>query len=57
MQSGPAFWLLLLTVGVIALGAAMSYGVSRNRTRTRAERRLTEAATRREYEVKDRDRR
>jgi hypothetical protein len=57
MQSGPAFWLLLLTVGVIALGAAMAYGASRNRTRTRAERHLTEAATRREYEIEDRDRR
>ncbi len=53
MESGSAFWLILLTFGVIALGAAMAYGLRRNQTRTAAEKSLTEAATRREYQVED----
>ncbi len=48
-------WLLLLTVGVIALGLAMAYGINRNRTRTPAEKQLTEAATRQEYRMEDKD--
>lgn len=48
-------WLLLLTVGVIALGLAMAYGLYRNRTRTLAEKQMTEAATRREYQMEDKD--
>lgn len=55
MQSGPALWLILLTLGVLALGAAMAYGASRNKRRTAAERELTEVATRREYQAEDRD--
>jgi hypothetical protein len=54
MQSGPVFWLMLLSVGVLALGLAMAYGISRNRTRTAGERHLTEAATRPEYQNEDR---
>ena len=27
--SGPSLWLILLTLGVLALGAAMAYGVLR----------------------------
>ena len=55
MESGPALWLMLLTIGVIALGAAMAYGIIQNRKRTRAEKALTEAATRREYQKEDSD--
>lgn len=57
MESGPAFWLIVLTVGVIALGLAMAYGMMRNRRRTPAERAQTEAATKREYAAEDRDER
>ena len=56
MESGPAFWLMLLTLGVVALGAAMMYGLRRNQTRTAAERHLTEVATKQEYRAEDRDR-
>ena len=55
MESGPTVWLLLLTVGAVALGAAIIYGMSQNRKRTPAEKALTEAATRREHEIEDRD--
>lgn len=48
-------WLLILTVGVIALGAAMAWGLVRNRARSPAERQITEAGTRREYQAEDRD--
>lgn len=53
--SGPSLWLILLTLGVLALGAAMAYGVLRNRKRTTGERIATEAATRQEYASEDRD--
>ncbi|MDP2782731.1 MULTISPECIES: hypothetical protein [Devosia] len=55
MESGPTFWLVLLTVGVAALGIAMAFAQWRNSKRTPAEKVLTEIATRREYEVEDRD--
>jgi hypothetical protein len=34
MDSGPALWLLLLTVEMIGLRVAMASGTGRNRTRT-----------------------
>jgi hypothetical protein len=56
MESGPTLWLLLLTIGVVALGLAIGYGISQNQKRTAAEKALTEAATQREYQQEDRDR-
>lgn len=53
--AGPALWLILLTVGVAVLGAAMIYGTAQNRKRTPTERVITEAETKREYEREDRD--
>jgi hypothetical protein len=53
--SGPAFWLILLTVGVIILGGAMAYGMMRNRQRRPTEKAMTDQATRREYQQEDRD--
>jgi hypothetical protein len=55
MQSGPSVWLILLTLGVVVLAVAIAYGIMRNRTRTPAEKVLTEAATRREQKIEDRD--
>lgn len=55
MESGPFFWLILLTLGVIILGVAMAYGLYRSQQRSRAEKALTEAATHEEYEREDRD--
>ena len=53
--SGPALWLVVLTVGVIALAAAIVYGMVRNRQRGPIERAVTEAATKEEYRREDRD--
>ena len=55
MQSGPAFWLILLTVGVAALGLLMAYASSRNKKRTAQERLQTEVATKQEYREEHRD--
>jgi cytochrome c-type biogenesis protein CcmH/NrfF len=53
--SGQTLWLILLTLGVVVLAAAIIYGMMRNRQRTRLEEVTTEAATRREYAEEDRD--
>ena len=53
--SGQTFWLILLTLGVIVLAAAVIYGTMRNRQRTPVEKAVTEAATVREYKREDRD--
>lgn len=53
--AGPAFWLILLTIGVIVLAGAIVYGTMRNRDRTVSERVATEVETKREYEREDRD--
>ena len=50
-----SLWLILLTIGVIALGAAMAYGLMRNRKRSLGERIATEAATKQEYREENRD--
>lgn len=52
---GQAFWLILLTLGVVVLGGAMVYGIMRNRHRTLSEKVTTEIETKREYEREDRD--
>ena len=53
--AGPGFWLILLTLGVVVLGAALAYGMLNNRKRTLAERVTTEVETRREYDRENRD--
>jgi hypothetical protein len=53
--AGPGLWLILLTLGVVVLGAALAYGMLNNRRRTLAERVTTEAETKREYDREDRD--
>ena len=55
MQSGPTLWLMLLTVGVAALGLIMAIGAMRNRKRTPQERVATEMATKQEYRKEERD--
>lgn len=55
MELGPFLWLLALTVGVVVLGGSMIYGMKRNSERSRVEKAMTEAGTRREYEVEERD--
>lgn len=53
--TGPALWLIVLTVGVIVLGGAMAYGMRRNRDRTPSEKVTTEVETRRGYEEQDKN--
>ena len=55
MESGPSLWLIVLTLGAVVLLAALIYGFYRGQQRSRAEKALTEAATRREYEREDQD--
>ena len=55
MESGPTLWLMLLTVGVTALGLVMAFGAMRNGKRTQHERNITEAATKQEYRAESRD--
>jgi hypothetical protein len=55
MESGPAFWLILLTVGVAALGFALVFAQQRNSNRTPVEKVLTEVTTRGEYRAEDRN--
>ncbi len=56
MSSGPSFWMIVLTLGAVALALAIIYGMRRNRERSLSEKAHTEAATRREYEREDQDR-
>lgn len=55
MESGPAFWLILLTIGVAALAFAIVFAQRRSSQRTPTEKVLTEVATRGEYRAEDRD--
>jgi mannose/fructose/N-acetylgalactosamine-specific phosphotransferase system component IIC len=55
MESGPTVWLLLLTVGVAALGLVLAIGAMRNGKRTAQERVVTEMATKQEYRAEERD--
>ena len=55
MESGPSLWLILLTLGVVALGGAMAYGMLQNRKRTRSEKAVTDTFARREARAEDRD--
>ena len=52
--AGPAFWLILLTIGVAALGIAMAYAKSRTSHRTPQEKAYTERAARAEQKAEDR---
>ena len=45
VQNGPMVPVALWWVGACLLGLALAYGIMRNRTRTRAEKDLTERAT------------
>ena len=54
--TGPALWLIVLTLGAFALAAALAYGALRNRRRSPAEKAVTEAATRQEYRQEDEER-
>lgn len=55
-NAGGDLWLLMTVFGVIVLGAAIAYGMIRNRRgMTPEKRRVEEEATRRTYEAEQRD--
>jgi hypothetical protein len=54
VQNGPMFPIALVWVGAAAIGLALVYGILRNRTRTRAEKQVTEQATKDLYAAEDR---
>ena len=49
VQNGPMLPVALWWVGAFVLGLAIAYGILRNRRRTRAEKALTEQATKNLY--------
>jgi hypothetical protein len=49
VQNGPMVPVALWWIGAFLLGLAMAYGIMRNRTRTRAEKDLTDRATKKLY--------
>mgnify|MGYP000391714769 CR=1 FL=1 len=52
---GPAFWLILLTIGVAVLGLALARARKRTSDRTPSEKAFTEAAARAERQAENRD--
>lgn len=55
MDIAPGLWLIILTVGIVALGMVMLTAQIRTKNRTPAEKANTEAATRAEYRREDED--
>jgi hypothetical protein len=55
VQNGPMVPVALWWIGAFLLGAILIYGIMRNRTRTRAEKDLTERATKDLYAREARD--
>ena len=49
-------WALVTVIGALVLALALGYGMWVNTKRSASDKRLTEAATKREYEVEDRAR-
>ena len=54
VETASHFPVALWFVGAVVLGLAMAYGIMRNRGRTRAEKEVTETATRKNYAEEDR---
>jgi len=52
LRPDPALWF----IGVGVLGLVIAYGILRNRSRTRAEKQITEQATKNVYAEGERDR-
>lgn len=55
-ETGSHLPVALWFVGAGVLGLVLAYGIIRNRSRTRAERQVTEQATKRRYAEEERDR-
>ena len=55
VQNGPMLPVALWWIGAFVLALAIAYGILRNRRRTRAEKELTERATKKLYAEEARD--
>jgi hypothetical protein len=55
-ETGSHFPVALWLIGAAVLGLAIAYGIIRNRSRTDAEKRITEHATKSRYAEEERDR-
>jgi phosphate/sulfate permease len=55
VQNGPMLPVAIWWIGSLVLGLVMAYGVIQNRRRTRAEKELTERATKKLYAEEARD--
>lgn len=55
-ETGSHLPVALWFVGAVVLGLVMAYGILRNRRRTRAEKQITEQATKSRYAEQERDR-
>lgn len=55
-ETGSHLPVALWFVGAAVLGLVMAYGILRNRRRTRAEKQITEQATKSRYAEQERDR-
>lgn len=56
VETGSHTPVALWFVGAVILGLAIAYGIMRNRSRTRAEKQITDQATRNNYAEEERDR-
>ena len=55
MADTSNLWFLMTVVGVIILGAALAYGLMRNRRMTHGQKDLSERSTERLYDAEQRD--
>ena len=56
VETGSHLPVALWFIGAAVLGLVIAYGIMRNRTRTRAEKHITEQATKNNYAEENRDR-
>ncbi|MBR1189451.1 hypothetical protein [Bradyrhizobium sp. AUGA SZCCT0160] len=56
VETGSHIPVALWFVGAVVLGLAIAYGIMRNRSRTRAEKQITDQATKDNYAEEERDR-
>jgi hypothetical protein len=56
VETGYHFPVALWFIGAAVLGLAIAYGIMRNRSRTRAEKHITDQATKNAYAEENRDR-
>jgi hypothetical protein len=55
VETGSHLPVALWFIGAGVLGLVLAYGIMRNRTRTRAEKQITEQATKNQYAKENRD--